>query len=66
MIKILKQGVLPETIYTGTCYKCACKIECDRYDVNHKPNTWHIQGYNYVMCPTKGCGDEIRVNKKDC
>ena len=58
-MKIIKEGKLPVKIYTGTCNRCGCQIECDESEtVQPQPQASYIMAW----CPTKDCNTYINLD----
>ena len=71
-MKIIKAGKFVEevSIYTGTCKKYGCVVECDKDELKTKYETFgvglmeHDEVVEYVVCPTHGCSSHIVPNRK--
>ena len=65
-MRIIKQGVPPDEIFTGVCKICGCEIECCRKECTFLEECPYGQWYR-IKCPTCGSGiyPNIKANKKE-
>jgi len=61
-MKILEEGKLPEPMHSleGRCYNCNCKFQATKSEC--KTDSFLRTS---VMCPTKGCGNWVRMTDID-
>lgn len=63
-MKIIKPGVVPAYVWTGTCKHCGCMIEAEPCEVKSAYDSKEATSWDTVKCPTPQCGSTINVQKK--
>lgn len=64
LIKVVKEGKLPNKIYIGTCSHCDCQVEAaEKIEYDPRNIKYISEGRHYaahvhgvaIYCPTTGC-----------